>query len=296
MFRAYFTNPDLLTLPLPWQEGNGSSDGLSPNSIAKSSGKSKASCSTLKPGRMSRRSFPPSCTLHNFQVRREKRGGGLFHQRARLMVHMPPATKKAPKSSKPDASSQSFETLYRDHVDQIYRYAHRLCGESESAKDLVQETFLNAYRGLKGFRGEARVSTWLYTIASRACMRMRRKRKGEPEHELSLDEFIPTSEGELRLQIPIDGLTPEEALQNKQLREALDRAINQLPKKYRMTLVLRDMEGLSAKEVGAIMGANERAVKSRLHRARLFVRKELSARGLSHEDHQGRPEPGGSGR
>ena len=190
-----------------------------------------------------------------------------------------------------------FDKLYRDHVELIYRYAHRLCGEGESAKDLVQETFLNAYRGLKDFRGEAQISTWLYTIASRACMRMRRKRKGEPERELSLEEFVPTSEGEFRLQIPIDGLTPEEALQNKELREALDQAINKLPKKYRMTLVLRDMEGLSAKEVGAIMRLNERAVKSRLHRARLFVRRELSARGITDQGHQSRSglHTGGSG-
>lgn len=177
-----------------------------------------------------------------------------------------------------------FDKLYRDHVDLIYRYAHRLCGETESAKDLVQETFLNAYRGLKDFRGEARVSTWLYTIASRACIRMRRKRKGEPQHELSLEDFVPTSEGEFRLQIPIEGLSPEEALQNKELRQALDQAIDKLPEKYRMALVLRDMEGLSAKEVGSIMGLNERAVKSRLHRARLFVRRELSAHGISHHD------------
>ncbi|HSB44500.1 MAG TPA: RNA polymerase sigma factor [Nitrospira sp.] len=194
--------------------------------------------------------------------------------------------RQKPSQPQSDQDSDGFDKLYRDHVDLIYRYAHRLCGEAESAKDLVQETFLNAYRGLKGFRGDAQVSTWLYTIASRACMRMRRKRKGEPERELSLDDFVPTSEGEFRLQIPMDGLTPEEALQNKELRVALDQAINKLPKKYRMTLVLRDMEGLSAKEVGAIMGANERAVKSRLHRARLFVRRELSARGITQEDHQ----------
>lgn len=177
----------------------------------------------------------------------------------------------------PDA----FDALYRDHVDLIFRYASRLCGEAESAKDLVQETFLNAYRGFKGFRGESQISTWLYTIASRACLRMRRRRKGAPERELSLDEFIPTAEGEFRLQIPVEGLSPEEALQNKQLREALDAAIEKLPPKYKMVLVLRDMEGLSAKAVGPILGLNERAVKSRLHRARLFVRRELSARGMA---------------
>lgn len=177
-------------------------------------------------------------------------------------------------------TANDFDTLYKDHVDQIYRFAHRLCGEVEAAKDLVQETFLNAYRGLSQFRGDAQISTWLYTIASRACLRMRRRRKGAPDRELSLDEFIPTTEGEFRLQIPVDGLNPEDALQNKQLRAALDAAIAHLPKQYKMVLVLRDMEGLSAKEVGTIMGLNERAVKSRLHRARLFVRRELSARGI----------------
>lgn len=179
---------------------------------------------------------------------------------------------------------KNFDKLYRDHVDLMYRFANRLCGETEAAKDVVQETFLNAYRGFKKFRGEAQVSTWLYTIASRACLRMRRKRKGAPERELSLDEFIPASEGEFRLQIPVDELSPEEALQNKELRQALDAAIDKLPKKYKMVLVLRDMEGLSAKEVGTIMGLNERAVKSRLHRARLFVRRELSLRGITAAD------------
>jgi RNA polymerase sigma-70 factor (ECF subfamily) len=196
-----------------------------------------------------------------------------------------------------DERSQ-FDRIYRDHVDLIYRYANRLCGETEAAKDLVQETFLNAYRGFKDFRGDAQISTWLYTIASRACLRMRRKKKGEPERELSLEEFVPTSEGEFRLQIPVDGLSPEEAFQNKELRQALDQAIEKLPKKYRMVLVLRDMEGLSAKEVGAVMGLNERAVKSRLHRARLFVRRELSARGitegLSEESRATTPASGGS--
>jgi RNA polymerase sigma-70 factor, ECF subfamily len=190
----------------------------------------------------------------------------------------------------PPQSSEAFDKLYREHVDLVYRYAHRLCGEADSAHDLVQETFLNAYRGLKRFRGDAKISTWLYTIASRACLRMRRKRKGAPERELSLEEFVPSSEGEFRLQVPIEGLTPEQALENKELREALDQAINKLPKKYRIALVLRDMEGLSAAEAGAIMGLSGRAVKSRLHRARLFVRRELSARGVAQDDrhsHQG---------
>ncbi len=191
-----------------------------------------------------------------------------------------PVSKRSPPSpgSLSDDSPTHFDQLYRDHVDRVYRYAHRLCGETEAAKDIVQDTFLNAYRALGRFRGDAQISTWLYTITSHACSRMRRRRKGEPAQNLSLESFIPTSDGELRLQLPIDGLSPEETLANKQLRQALDQAIAKLPPAYRMVLILRDMEGLSAKEVGTIMGIQERAVKSRLHRARLFVRRELSAR------------------
>ncbi len=169
----------------------------------------------------------------------------------------------------------AFDRLYRDHVDRMYRFAQRLCGSPEDAKDLVQETFLSAYRSLKDFRGESSVSTWLYTIAAHACQRMRRKRKGEPDRELSLDALIPTSDGEMPIQVPGEELSPEERLEYKELRRSLFAALHQLPKKYRMVLVLRDMEGLSAKEVGAVMGLTERAVKSRLHRARLFVRHEL---------------------
>ena len=180
-----------------------------------------------------------------------------------------------------NGKNRDFDRLYRDHVDRIYRFAQRLCGQADDAKDLVQETFLNAYRGFKDFRGDAQLSTWLYTIASRVCIRMRRKRSGEPDRELSLEQFIPGSEGEFRLKIPTEGLTPEEAMEHKELRLALERAIQKLPKMYRLVLVLRDMEGLSAKEVGSIMGLGERAVKSRLHRARLFIRKELSAQGLA---------------
>jgi RNA polymerase sigma-70 factor (ECF subfamily) len=194
---------------------------------------------------------------------------------------MPMEAKSGKAGAPPLHDAVTFDRLYREHVDRIFRFAQRLCGQTDDAKDLVQDTFLNAYRGLKDFRGEASFTTWLYTIAARACTRMRRRRKGEPERELSLEEFIPTSEGEFRLQIAAKGLSPQQALENKQLRRALQQAIGKLPKKYRLVLVLRDMEGLTAKEVGSIMGLNERAVKSRLHRARLFVRRELSARGIA---------------
>ncbi|MBD0306023.1 MAG: sigma-70 family RNA polymerase sigma factor [Nitrospiraceae bacterium] len=84
-------------------------------------------------------------------------------------------------------------------------------------------------------------------------------------------------ESECRLQIPTGGPTPEETLENKQLRKVLRRGIEKLPHKYRVILVLRDVEGFTAKEVGAMVSLNERAVKTRLRRARLFLRRELNA-------------------
>jgi RNA polymerase sigma-70 factor (ECF subfamily) len=178
------------------------------------------------------------------------------------------------------AGHHDFEAVYREHADRLFAFGRRICGHVQDAQDLVQETFLNAYRGLDGFRGDAKMSTWLYAIAARVCIRKRRKRKDAPDRELSLEEFLPTDEGEFRLQPIADGPNPEQAMQNKELREALDGAIQALPRAYRLVLVLRDMEGLSAKEVGSIMGLNERAVKSRLHRARLFVRQRLSQKGI----------------
>ncbi len=178
------------------------------------------------------------------------------------------------------AGEHDFDAIYREHADKLFAFGQKICGHVEDAKDLVQERFLNAYRGLDRFRGEAKISTWLYAIAARVCIRKRRKKKDAPDRELSLDEFLPTEEGELRLQPVAVGLDPEQALQNKELKDALEGAVQALPKHYRLVLVLRDMEGLSAKEVGGIMGLNARAVISRLHRARLFVRQRLSQKGI----------------
>ena len=193
--------------------------------------------------------------------------------------HRQPQEPQAPTSRHAKALS-AFDQVYRDHVDRLSRFAQRLCGPGEDARDLVQETFLHAYRKFSHFRGESQISTWLYTIASRTCFRMRRRRKGMPAQEFSFDVGISTAEGDYHLQVPMKGLSPEQALEQEELRQALHAVIATLPKKYRVILVLRDMEGSSAKDVGTIMGLQERAVKSRLHRARLSVRNELQARGL----------------
>jgi RNA polymerase sigma-70 factor (ECF subfamily) len=192
---------------------------------------------------------------------------------------------RKPSPSRTARPTEGFDELYRENVDRLYRFAQRVCGPEDS-HDLVQETFLNAYRGLERFRGESQASTWLYRIAIRVCLAMRRRKKAGGDRNLSLDELIPTEDGDFQIQIPSDGLTPQETAENKEVRRALNHAVRALPQKYRLVLVLRDMEGLSAKEVAAILGLNERAVKSRLHRARLFVRRELSAKGIGQDTAQ----------
>ena len=79
------------------------------------------------------------------------------------------------------AGGHDFDTIYREHADRLFAFGLKICGHVEDAKDLVQETFLNAYRGLDGFRGDAKMSTWLYVSAARVCIRKRRKKKDAPE-------------------------------------------------------------------------------------------------------------------
>lgn len=136
---------------------------------------------------------------------------------------------------KPDLD---FDRIFNENSDRLFAFGQRICGHVEDAKDLVQETFLNAYQSLDGFRGEAKISTWLYTIAARVCIRKRRKKKDAPDRELSLEEFLPSGKDDLHFQPIADGLDPEKALQRQELREALTDALQKLPRPYRLVLVL----------------------------------------------------------
>jgi RNA polymerase sigma-70 factor (ECF subfamily) len=171
----------------------------------------------------------------------------------------------------------AFDEIFRRYADRIHGFASRMCRNAEDAQDVLQDTFLAALKNLRGFKGDARLTTYLYKIASSACIKKRRKGKYEPKRELSLEELMPmTEEGDGRRQIPDWSSSPIADLENKRLREALDDAVEALPKEYRLVLILRDMEGLTAEETGRALGITPAAVKSRLHRARLSVRERLS--------------------
>ena len=170
----------------------------------------------------------------------------------------------------------AFDELARKYSPKIYNLGVRMCGSHEDAKDLMQETLISALRGLDRFRRESKFSVWLFQIAKRNCINIRRKDRVSPDKLLPLEEFIPTEEDERQaLQIADWRTTPVQELLNRELGEHLEEAIGILPSDYRIVLLLRDAEGFTAEETAQILDLQVPAVKSRLHRARLAVRKQL---------------------
>ena len=166
----------------------------------------------------------------------------------------------------------ALSSLLERHQSQIYRFGLKLCRDPEDAKDVLQETMLSVARNLPGFRGQAALSTWLYTVARSFCAKRRRRSKFAPEPELSLEH------PKLNAEQMVDGaLAPDAALADKQRDGALHAAIESLSPAFKEVLVLRDMEGLPAQEVAQILGLSVEAVKSRLHRARKAVRERFMA-------------------
>jgi len=168
-----------------------------------------------------------------------------------------------------------FPELVKRYEQKLYNFSLRMCRDATDAEDTVQEIFLNVFRYLKDFRYEAKFKNWLYRVAASTCIKKRRKSKFAPERELSLDEFISQDEAEGPNQVPNWALMPLDKLLNDELLDKINQAIFSLPEKYRLVIVLRDIEGFSTAETGQILNLSAANVKVRLHRARLFLRDKL---------------------
>jgi RNA polymerase sigma-70 factor (ECF subfamily) len=182
-------------------------------------------------------------------------------------------------ASSKDGDPAALDALVRAHQGRVYGFAMRMCRNVEDAKDILQETFLGMIRSIREFREESKFSTWLYRIAANACLKKRRRGVHDPtpEQELSLDELMPRPDAEgHKPEIPDWSDDAERALLRGELTSKMEAAIDKLPKDYKIVLVLRDVEGLSAEETAQALGLSVAAVKSRLHRARVFVRRELA--------------------
>jgi RNA polymerase sigma-70 factor, ECF subfamily len=159
----------------------------------------------------------------------------------------------------------AFEELVRTHQHRIYALALRMLGNAAEAQDVAQEAFLRAHRGLAEFRGEARLSTWLYAIASRLCL-----------NRLAGSERRLTRHGEETLTRLPDGRPgPDQTLERGEIEEALHRAIGELVEERRIVVILRDVEGLAYEEIAEALELPVGTVRSRLHRARLDLKEKL---------------------
>ena len=166
----------------------------------------------------------------------------------------------------------ALETLLMRYQPHLYRFGLRMCGNVADASDVAQESLISMARSIRDFRGDASVSSWLYTIARRYCIKQRRRSTFAPTREESLD--TPGSDVGQHLADPRPN--PEQTATNRELATALTHAIDALEPAQREVLILRDVEGLSAPEVATILGTSVAAVKSRLHRARVAIREELA--------------------
>jgi RNA polymerase sigma-70 factor, ECF subfamily len=180
----------------------------------------------------------------------------------------------------------AFEQLVEKYEGRVYRHLRKMVKDNEQAEDLLQETFLNAYKGLPGFTGGSSFSTWLFRIATNSALMF--LRKAHPESVEYDDEIRNRDDFQLVQASPEFVSTPLEILLSREGRKRIESAIDDLPTIYRSVIVLRDVEGFSVEEVARIMDASVAAIKSRLHRARNSVRESLSAYFVEKNEPNGR--------
>ena len=172
--------------------------------------------------------------------------------------------------------NDAFGLLVEAYQTRVYNLALRLCGNRDDAFDLAQESFFRAWRSLSGFQFESSFSTWLFRLCSNICLDWLRAKKRRPTVSMST---VDDEGEESQLELPDPGKSPEELLLAAEEREALARAMNQLPVEYREILTLRAIQDLSYTEIAEILKIKEGTVKSRLSRARLALRNKLLQNG-----------------
>ena len=169
---------------------------------------------------------------------------------------------------------KALAAIVRKNERLVFNTALRLVGNEEDAECVMQETFLKVFQSLPQFRGESSLSTWIYRIAANfALMRLRDRKKGFNSLELADTQVSKTALDAFNRSV---GNNPHRAIENAELRDKMEQAIRQLPPKFKSVFVLKDIEGLSLKEIAAMNKMSLPAVKSNLHRARLFLRNRLA--------------------
>jgi len=174
--------------------------------------------------------------------------------------------------------AEAFDRFVEYFRAKIFQYSWLMCGHREDAEEVAQETLLNIFQNFEQLREPQQVRPWVFRIAKNACLMKRRKSVFAPKRELSLEELMPVMNsdgGQARIQIADWSALPEDQALQAEMKHTLERAIGELPESYRSVILLRDMEELSTGETAQILDLSEDVVKTRLHRARLALRKTL---------------------
>ena len=187
---------------------------------------------------------------------------------------MPPVDEATLIERVKNGDQQAFEDLVSRYENKVYRLAIKLTRNETLAEEVMQEVFLKIYEKIGTFRGESALSSWIYRIAANACFA---KLNLEKRHQhADLDETMPQAEIALQERQDSTQESPDRPLLTNEALSVISRAIERLPEDFRVVLTLRDVEGMSNEEVARILELSVPAVKSRLHRARLLLRKRLA--------------------
>ena len=171
-----------------------------------------------------------------------------------------------------------FERFVEYFRPKIFHYSWLMCGDREDAEEVAQETLLKVFESVDQVRDPSKIKFWVFRVAKNVCLMKRRRSIFAPAAELSLDEFLPVRNhdgDQVRIEIADWSALPEERAQQAEMRAMLESAIRELPEMYRSVILLRDMEELSTQETAQILDVGQDVVKTRLHRARLAIRKTL---------------------
>jgi len=156
-----------------------------------------------------------------------------------------------------------------------YRFSLIVCGHPEDAEDVMQDALLKTFQHVTSISEPEAFRTWLYTTVRNACLMKRRRHVGEPKNFVSLEQGIEATDRLIPLDVADRSRPADQRLIDDWMGGRLRAALKALPPSYRMIVVMREMEGLSTKEVATVTGFSEANVKTRLHRARLMLRRHL---------------------
>lgn len=171
----------------------------------------------------------------------------------------------------------AFAQLMEQNQGRIYNLTLRMTGSAEDAAELTQEAFFNAWRGLSKFQGESSFATWVYRLASNACIDFLRREKRRKN--ISMTVSLDDDENDRQAELPDLRYTPERELEKKELQRAVSDGLQALSDEHRQVLVMRELNGLSYAEIGDVLDLEEGTVKSRIARARTALRKVLTESG-----------------